>query len=93
VQAEFQGTVNTADCGLSFTFGGEGADALLRLIGCVIITLMPEEGLEETLTSLKEIFEFHVESAHYKPLLPVTSRRGIGNIVSTSGRPDLVISE
>lgn len=93
VQTEFQGTVNTAGQGLSFKFEGEGGEALLRLLGCVIVTMMPEEGLEEALTSLKDIFEFHVESAHYESLPTVTSRRGIGNVVNTSMRPDLVISE
>jgi len=44
--------------GFSLEFEGEGVDALLRLLGCVIISLMPEDGLEETLTALKENFEY-----------------------------------
>ena len=79
--------------GFSLEFEGEGISALLRLVGHVIIALMPEEGLEETLTSLKENFEYYTENTRYKLLPPVESWRGIGNIVSTSTRPDLIIPE
>src|SRR2546428_2486788 len=56
IHTKFQSTVNSAGMGFSLEFEGEGVDALLRLLGCVIISLMPEEGLEETLTALKENF-------------------------------------
>ncbi len=90
-EAFFYGTVNSAGQEISFWIEGGGGDALKRLIGCAILGIMPEEGIDEALTSLKDILDFRTS---YR-MLPgaVESRQTTGRIVSTSQRPDLVIPE
>ncbi len=59
----------------------------------VLISLMPTEGIDETLTSLIEILEYHRESAQYSLPEPEIVPRGIGEVVSIVERPPLVISD
>lgn len=87
----FYGTANSAGPEVSFWGRGVGEDALKRWLGCVILSLMPEEGLEEALLSLKDILEFRsYTKPHTKPRI---SHHTTGKVVSKSQRPDLVVSE
>jgi hypothetical protein len=64
-----------------------------RLLGYAMIFFMPEEGVDEALTSLRDILEFSYESPRGMLPPPAVMRRHVGKIVRTSQRPDLVISE
>lgn len=77
---------------LIFSIEEDDEDALKR-IGCYMIMAMPQEGLDEALSLLKDILKFHQESYLYSlPEPPVAYRRKAG-AVKKSTRPDLVISE
>ena len=94
VQAIVHGTVNSPWQELSFTFEGEGASALKRTIGCTIVWAIPDEGIDEALTKLADIYSFTIESASLRlaPPPPET-RKGHGRIMASSERPELVITE
>lgn len=77
-----------------FLWTEEGEErAVKELLGYAMIFYMPEEGIDEALTSLRDIFEFSCESRRGALPPPAVSRRHMGRIVGTSHRPDLVISE
>jgi hypothetical protein len=63
-----------------------------RYLGCVMVGFMPDEGLEETLFSLRDMLEFY----SHKPKPPPT-RRTPKAIDATIGdkkkRPDLILTE
>jgi predicted RNase H-like HicB family nuclease len=58
-----------------------------------LVSIIPAEGIDEALTSLKEILEYHLENVRYKLPEPEIAHRGTGKISEISERPDLVISE
>ena len=73
----------------------EGNDdiALKRIIGCLMILRMPEEGLNETLISLKDKLEFYMEVPELSLPPERPTYQVMGKVVSPVRRPDLVISE
>lgn len=94
VQAVVQGTVNSPWQELSFTFTGEGVNALKRSIGCSIIWAIPDEGIDEALNNLVNIYSFAIESASLRLAPPPSEiRGGRGKVIASSERPDLVITE
>lgn len=93
VYAVFSGTVNSPGQELSFWIEAGGEDALRRLVGCAILVAIPEEGMEEALTSLRDILDFHYERQYVLPPAGVTTQRRAGSIARTAKRPDLAISE
>lgn len=93
LSTSFYATVNTPGQELSFWIQDEGQDSLKRLLGCLLISYMPSEGIDEALMNLKEIWAYYIERAQYRLPEPEVSHRGTGKIVGISERPDLVISE
>lgn len=71
----------------------DGEEARKRFLGCMIFSLMPPQGIDEALTTLVEILEYHIENAQYSLPEPEITHRGTGKITGISSRPDLVISE
>lgn len=95
VYTVFQGTVNSPLGQEGFwvkRWGEDAEDTMKRLIGCAMLSLMPEAGLAEALASLKDIAQFYFENARLELTPPLTSRH-TGRVVSTSERPELVISQ
>lgn len=72
---------------------GDWQDVLKRVIGFAFVAGMPEEGLRETLVTLKEIYEFNLENLLYQLPKPEVVRTGMGTVVSKSESPDLTIDE
>ncbi len=89
----FHSTEDSVRHKISFLSEGEGEDILRRFIGHLILANMPEEGIDETLTTLKDIFEFNVEKINYQLPEPFVVRSGSGKVVSVSKAPDLIIEE
>lgn len=78
---------------LFLRYEGWGDKAVKRLIGCAIIINMPEEGLEEAVSALRDMYEFN-KQATALALPPPTRRQPVsGGVVVKSERPELVISE
>jgi hypothetical protein len=88
----FFSTVNSAGDELSFRIEGE-ENSVKRLLGCVMIAAMPEEGVEEALQSLKDILEFWQHPAQRMLPSPPTIHYMTAKVLSISERPDLVLSE
>ena len=93
VYAVFRGTVNSAGQEFTFWFERGGEHNLKRVIGCAILAALPDEGVEEALNSLRGVFQFHYENLFLLTPPKAMPRRLLGTIVTTSERPDLVISE
>ena len=93
IRASFLGTVNSPGQAFSFWTESGGEEAIKRLLGCVLVSIIPAEGIDEALTSLKEILEYHLENVRYKLPEPEITHRGTGKISGISERPDLIISE
>ena len=55
VHATFQGTVNSTREEITFLAEAAGENAIKRIFSCVIISAMPETGVDEALTTLKDI--------------------------------------
>lgn len=63
-----------------------------RYLGCIMIGFMPDEGLEEALFSLRDMFEFY--SHKPEPRLARLTRAPIdATIVNRRKRPDLILTE
>lgn len=92
MRARFNATVNSPGEQISFWLDADDETALKKFVGCLIISAMPEEGLNEALTSLKDVWDFHI----YTPpkALPDRSRQvAAGRVVRTRKRPDLFLGE
>lgn len=76
---------------VTITIGRHGETALERFLGCVMMGIMPDEGLEEALYSLRDMVEFYNRQPlpHHSPL---TSAPIDATIVGRKKRPDLVIT-
>ena len=86
-------TVNSPSQEIQFLAEGYWRDIFKRLVGLTLVALMPEEGLDEVLTSLKDIYEFNVDNVRYRRLeLPIMTM-GVGTVSSLSESPDLIISD
>lgn len=75
-----------------FSMEAEGDDALKRLVGCVLIIKMPPNGLDEALTSLRDMWEFWDARSPFG--LP--ERTGIettASVISARVRPELVLPD
>ncbi len=77
----FQATVDYADEETFFR----------RLLGHMMLEMVPDEGFDEALISLKDIVEFYWES--YQPALPAASMSRTGRVTSVGRRPDLEVSD
>lgn len=77
--------------GVTITVGGHGEHALERFLGCILIGVMPDEGLEEALFSLHDMFEFYQRERepHRAALEPKTVDGTLGN---KKKRPDLILT-
>jgi len=87
-----KGLVTTGEYELSFeSQHDEGNEALRRLVAYFLVTVMPTEGLDEGLTSLRDIFEYHDENQRFAvPEMPDTQEHH-GVVVSYEERAPFVI--
>lgn len=58
-----------------------------------VIWAMPEEGLEETLQTLKEYLDFYTQRIAFVPTPPAQRIKAIGRVMGTTQRPPLVIED
>jgi hypothetical protein len=81
--------------GYDFSFEGESSsrEAALRIAAHFIVFAMPPGGLDETVSTLGEIAEFHNERALVTPALPSPGRTHIGRVVEVAERSPLTLSE
>ena len=90
-----QGTVSSPIRGITFTAHGEEdqGTAFQRIVSCLLISLMPDDGIEESLSTLKDIFRFQLENIQYRLLEQPTIYKSSGKVVKMSEREELVIAE
>ena len=75
-----------------FSMEGDGEDALKRIVGCLLVINMPRTGLDEALTSLRDIWEFW----HARSVVSLPERTGLettASVISAQVRPELVLPD
>ena len=78
---------------VTFTMGMAGETALERFLGCIMIGIMPSQGMEEALSSLWEMLNFYgEESLLYREHISVKPQTINGTIVEKKKRPDIIIT-
>ena len=71
---------------------GDDKTVRARFVGCVLIGVMPSQGLPEVLNSLRDMWEFYNEEP-VKPQVPRRLPHRIeATIVGHKKRPDMVVS-
>ena len=77
---------------IEINMAGNSPAMLGRYLGCIMIGFMPDEGLEEALFSLRDMFEFYRHKPEPRParLAPKAIDATIGD---KKKRPDLVLTE
>lgn len=65
--AEYSDRITTGEAWISFEGDGSGREAVLRVLGRLLIAYMPDEGLEEALEDLSRICRFHFENLDLTP--------------------------
>lgn len=60
-------TVNRSGYDLSMQLAQNDWTSRKRLIGCAFISFMPEEGLDETIDTLAEYYDFHTSAKALPP--------------------------
>lgn len=94
IQASFQAIVNSPGHQVSLRINERDETAVHRFIGCLLVTLMPAEGLEEALESLNEIREFHTEAIPAPRFTPIVEHPKVKlRALPPQKAPDLVIEE
>jgi len=71
---------------------GDDETVLARFVGCVIIGMMPHRGLPETLSSLKDMWEFYSEELPKLQVFHPLPRKMNAIIVGQRKRADMVVS-
>ena len=93
IHATFQGTVNSPTQYLDFVMAGRGESDVKRWMGCMFMACMPDGGLDDALTSLKDVLEFALEDMQVALPAAPEAPRVSGKATSPSERPELVIAE
>ena len=88
----FKATANSPLEEISLKLEEGGETGLKRVLGCILISVMPEKGLEETLVTLKDIFQFYIEKLGAPPALTPPSHV-MGIVGNAQKRPGLTIEE
>ena len=76
---------------ITIDIAGSSEIAFTRYLGCIIVGLMPDEGLEEALFSLRDMLQFysHKVAPEFKRLPPKAID---ATVTEKKKRPDLVIT-
>lgn len=77
---------------LTVNMTGNNKAILGRFLGCVMIGLMPSDGLEEALVSLHDMLKFYYWKPSPSPARQTKALVG-ANIADHRKRPDLLITE
>ena len=93
LKAEFQATVSTPSQSFRFSAEGDGEEALIRALGCMLMLNLPPRALHEAFTNLKDMWEFYAEPE--QRLLPVAPRvnRIQGRLMPAVERPELTFPD
>jgi hypothetical protein len=71
--------VNSAEQDIYVWIGGDSETAFKRLIGCALVAMMPDQGIDEAVDALKDIWDFNQPVAPVLPE-PAPIRQGSGYV-------------
>lgn len=87
----YQAGVSETDYKVRIAISAPGDTALERFFGCVMIGMMPDEGLDEALQALRDMLEFYSREPA-RPLVVQPARTVGAVVVGRRRRPDMTIS-
>jgi len=70
-----------------------GDTALERFLGCLMISVMPAQGLEEALYSLRDMLEFYKKESSNLQLMHKKPEPINATLLERRKRPDLIITQ
>ena len=89
--ARMQLTVNSSGYGLSFEHAEEREDRVKRLMGCLFISFMPSAGLDETISTLNDYYEYY--EPEIQTALPEPATELKGKVVEAGASPSFLVVE
>jgi len=93
VTATFSGEVSVqGEQTTTFSADAQGYKAVVRAVGCFLIASMPDDGLEEAIENLSDVYQYWREQS----TLPSPESRTkvlAGVVESKSERPSILISD
>ncbi len=89
--AHVRGVVSAGPYRLSFESESDGVEAIKRLVAYFLVSVMPRDGLDESLTSLHEIYEFNEENLRLALVEPSQVKHGPGTIRAIHERAPFAI--
>lgn len=77
---------------ITINIEGSTKAAFERYLGCIMIGIMPDEGLQEALFSLRDMWEFYRHKPAPRPARLIRAPID-ATVVNRKKRPDLVLTE
>lgn len=79
----------------SFSYTAHHDDEYLRkrMVGCVLLALMPSQGIDEALPALRDMYEYWTTEPSHVALPSPTRDPVRAGAIDVRSRPDLVISD
>jgi len=81
------GRVTSGPFSLAFESDNSQEEAVRRLIAYFLVSAMPAPGLDETVTTLHEMLEFHDEGLRLAPARRPVGKLGSGTVSRLEDRP------
>jgi hypothetical protein len=78
---------------VSMTFETYGQTSLERFVACAMIAMIPNEGLEEALYSLRDMLSFYREDYSRLPSIQRLPETVDATVVAETKRSDLLITQ
>lgn len=85
------GTISAAGYTLDFEDAADGPDAVKKMFAQFLVLMMPAGGLDETLSCLRETYEFH--AARQLRIPAKGTQRSEGRVVSVGARAPMTVGE
>lgn len=90
--ADVGGSVTSTGYQMTFSSQAKGVEALKLTLGCFLLGSLPSAGLDEALTSLQDIWEYH-RTQLALPHVPFQGTVSVSRVVSESGRLPLRLND
>jgi len=74
---------------MSIWVEGDHENAIKKIIGCIVVSMMPDKALDELLDVLKDMAAFYSESQKNLPSKNI--QHSTGEFIGKTSRPELVI--
>lgn len=78
---------------VTISVAGPYESVIARLLGYIMVSVLPEQGLSEALQCLNDTWKFYTEESSHIPSLPSLPRKVRPRVAGRDKRPGLVFSK